>query len=82
MGGLGDSRHGILRTGRALHIGEEKGLTLSLKLASELSDDARLSHAPLAGLEYVNGTFYLAFQDLQIRLAVEEVVTAYPAAGG
>ena len=82
MGGLSDTRHGILRTGRALHVGEEKCPVFGLKSASKLSDDACLSHAPLAGQEYVIAIFNQPFQDSQIRFAVEEVVTAYPATRG
>ena len=82
MGGLGDARDGILRTGCALDISEEKCPTLCFKPASELSNDARLSHAPLASQEYVVAIFGQPFQDSQVGIAVEEVVAAYPAARG
>ena len=53
MSGLSDARHGILRTGRALDISKEKCPIFVHKLAPKLSDNACLSHAPLAGQEYV-----------------------------
>ena len=82
MGALGDARDGILRTGCALDISEEKCPTLRFKPASELSNDACLSHAPLANQEYVVAIFGQPFQDSQVGLAFEEVVPANPAARG
>ncbi len=82
MGGLGDARDGILRTGCALDISEEKCPALCFKPASELSNDACLSHAPLASQEYMVAIFGQPFQDSQVGIAVEEVVATYPAARG
>ena len=72
----------ILCAGRALDIGEEEDPSLGLEPSPKLSSDAGLSHAALAGQQCVVAGANPRIQNLQLGLAIEEVVAAHPAASG
>ena len=80
MYGLCDIRDGILRAGSPLDIGEEEDPTRGLEPSPKLSGNTGLSHAPLSGQQYVVAVPDPPFQYLQLGIAIEKVVAAYPAA--
>ena len=79
---LGDVGDHVLRAGRALDIGEEEDPSLGLEPAPKLSSDARLPHPALAGQQSVVAGANPRIQNPQLGFAINEVITAYPAAGG
>ena len=72
----------ILRAGRALDIGEEEDPSLGLEPSPELSSDAGLPHAALAGKQGVIASANPRIQNPQLGFAIEEVVAAHPATSG
>ena len=82
MDGPGQTRdHGFLRAVR-LHIGEEKHPALQFEPTPQLSQNAGLPHAALAGHDQVVSVADTGLEECQFSFAVKEVVAAYPAASG
>ena len=65
-----------------LDIDEEEEPAVCLEPAPEFAENAGLPHATLAGQQHMIPIPNTGFEYSQLGFAVEEVVTAYPAAGG
>ena len=71
----------VLWAGRVLDVGEQRNPSIGLlEPAPEFLDDAGLSHAPLAGQQYVVAVANALLQDPKFSAAVEEIIAAHPAA--
>ena len=79
---LGEVGDHVLRAGRALDIGEEKDPSVGLEPPPKLSSDAGLPHPALSRQQDVVAGANPCIQNPQLRFAIDEVVTAYPAASG
>ena len=82
MHGPRDVGDRVLGAGRSLDIDKKEYPAVRFEPAPQFAEDAGLPHAPLPGQQHMIPVPNARFEYSQIGFAVEEVVTAYPAAGG
>ena len=80
MGLLGDAGDHVLGAGRSLDVGRDETPSSGFDASAELPGDTGLPHTSLAGQEHMVEIADTALQRLELKLAIEEVVAAHPAA--